>query len=96
MEKPKVFQNTIDKKINNNKTYFVSKNIKKNNDSKNINTKINDMFKSSSYIYKIDVIITLKDKEIKKIVIGKNKNNLITIDNELIPIKDIIDINYTS
>ena len=95
MEKPKVFQNIINKKIDNNNDYYMS-NIKKKIDNRSINTKINEMFKSSSFIYKIDALIVLKDKEIKKRIIGKNNNNLITIDNEVIPINEIIDIKYTS
>ena len=93
----KVFQNTINKKINNNEEYSISKNIEKHDKMDvNINTKINNMFKSKNYIYKINAIITLKDKEVKKVIIGKNRSSLITIDNEIIPINDIIDINYTN
>ena len=54
--------------------------------------KINSIFTSSNYIYKADVEIKLKDKTINKRVIGKNKTHLITIDNELISISDILDI----
>ena len=93
MEKklPKVFANKIDKKLSNNANYFVSnKSIQfKEND---INKKINQIFSSNNYIYKIETIITLKSGEINKKIVGKNKYNLITIDNELIPIDDIIDI----
>ncbi len=59
---------------------------------KNINQKINDVFNSSRYVYKADVEITLKDGVVTKRIIGKNANHLITIDNELIPISDIVDI----
>ncbi len=61
---------------------------------KNINQKINDVFNSSRYVYKADVEITLKDGVVNKRVIGRNANHLITIDNELIPISDIVDIKY--
>lgn len=60
----------------------------------NINQKIRDIFNAQNYIYKADVVITLKDKKITKRIIGKNGNHLITYDNELIPISDIIDIAY--
>ncbi len=62
--------------------------------SKNIYQKINDIFNSSRYVYKADVEITLKDGVISKRIVGKNANHLITIDNELIPISDIIDIKH--
>lgn len=61
---------------------------------KNINQKINSIFSSSRYVYKADVEITLKDGVVTKRIIGKNANHLITIDNELIPISDIVDIQH--
>lgn len=109
MEKklPKVFANSIDKELSNNETIYYEKNgqpkeeIKKtrnNNsfsESFNINQKINKIFGSSRYVYKADVDITLKDGKISKKVIGRNKNELITMDNELIKISDIVDIEFS-
>ncbi len=90
MELPKVFHNN-NKKFTNNKSVFYSKN---NNevDIKNIYQKINDIFSSPNYIYKANVEISLKDKTIIKRIIGRNKDYLITIDNDLIKINDILDI----
>ena len=59
---------------------------------KNINQKINEIFSSSRYIYKADVEITLKSGKVVKRIVGKNSVHLITYDNELIPISDIVDI----
>lgn len=57
---------------------------------KDINKDINKIFNSSEFIYKAEVLITLKDNEkIKKTIIGKNNNSLITIDDELIDINNI-------
>ena len=94
---PKVFHNTIEKKLTNNNTVFYSNNNqnKKNineGDSKNVLQKINTIFSSPNYVYKANVEITLKDKKIIKRIIGRNKNYIITMDNDLIPIIDIIDI----
>lgn len=61
---------------------------------KNVYQKLNDIFTSSRYVYKADVEITLKSGVVTKRIIGKNSNHLITIDNELIPISDIIDIKH--
>ena len=98
MEKkvPKVFANKINKKIENNNSYSVTKNdeVRKSTIPKNINLKINEIFKSNNYVYKADVLLTTKSGTSKKRIIGRNKNNLITIDNETISIDDIIDINY--
>jgi thiol-disulfide isomerase/thioredoxin len=44
------------------------------------------------YIYKIDVVIVTDNNKVIKRIIGKNKNNLITMDNEYIPINTIRDI----
>lgn len=96
-ELPKVFKNKINKPINNNEKVFYSNNkaeVTKQEtvDGKNINQKINSIFSSPNYIYKANVEITLKDKVINKRIIGRNKNYIITMDNELIPIVDILDI----
>ena len=92
---PKVFHNKIDKTINNNRNVFYSnKNYEDNTikDTKSVLQKINEIFSSPNYVYKANVEITLKDKKITKRIIGRNKNYIITMDNDLIPITDIIDI----
>lgn len=102
-ELPRVFANKIDKRIDNNKTYCVSKNeekiVEERKDrtfkiEKNINQKINEIFSSPRYVYKADVIITTNEGVLEKRIIGKNGNNLITIDNELISIDRIKDIRF--
>ncbi len=60
----------------------------------NIHQKINSIFSSPRYVYKADVVITTKDGTTSKRIIGKNGVHLITIDNELIPISDILDIKF--
>lgn len=96
---PGVFANKIEKKIQNNETVYYSKKEieKETKDIKqekpiNIRNKIHKLFKSTNYIYKLDTEITLKDKTITKRVIGYNDKDIITFDNELIPIENIIDI----
>ena len=97
---PKVFANKVDKKAGNNeKVFYSDHDIKDENEektiikNKNINQKINDIFNSSNYIYKADVLIKLKNKTVTKRIIGRNNQYIMTIENELIPISDIIDIN---
>ena len=93
-ELPKVFHNKINKKYNNNRSFYYSNNepIEEEKDTRTITQKINDIFSSPNYIYKANVEITLKDKKIVKRIIGRNKNYIITMDNDLISINDIIDI----
>lgn len=104
---PGVFVNKIGKKLDNNKSVYYGpregeKQVNQEETIKtpqnreglslNVRQKINRIFQSVNYIYKMDVEITMKDKKIKKRVVGYNDNDLITFDNELIPISDIIDI----
>lgn len=108
MEKklPKVFANKIDKEITNNERVFYDK-VKeeveidneekktRNNYELNISQKINKIFNSPKYVYKANVDITTKDGIISKKIIGRNKNQIITMENELININDIIDIKFS-
>ena len=90
-----MYVNKINKKLSNNERVYYGK--KENTISipgNNIYQKINKVFSSKNYIYKADLVIVTKDGEVKKRVIGKNNNYLITSSNELIPITDIIDIKY--
>ena len=83
---PKVFRNSINKPINNNKKVFYGQRGEVNEE-----VKLDDLFKQNQ-IYRTDVIITLKDQKIEKKIIGRSQKHLITIDNELIAINDIIKI----
>ena len=104
---PEMFKGSINKDTNNNERVFSTLNSSKtiinnnnNNNNSNINNyskyevnkKINDIFNSSDYVYKVDVTIVTEDGEYKKRVVGKVKDSLITMDNEKIPIDSIRDI----
>lgn len=92
-ELPKIHQENINKEFNNNnKFYYGNGSEERKENKKSINQKINEIFSSPKYIYKANVKIKLKDKEIDKRIIGRNKEYIITMDNDLIPIKDILDI----
>lgn len=111
MEKklPKVFANKIEKEFNNNERVYyersnepikISEKTKENklniSEEFTINQKINRIFGSSKYVYKANVTIKLKDgNTVDKKVIGRNKKELITMDNELIKISDISDIKFS-
>ena len=97
-ELPKVFHNKIDKKFDNNRSVFYSNNTYEEDrsvDTRTILQKINEIFSSPNYVYKANVEIALKDKKVTKRIIGRNKNYIITMDNDLIPISDIVDIRST-
>lgn len=96
----RMYHNKIDKDLNNNERVFStldSNNIYTNSFINNRNNltveqKIVNIFNSPNYIYKIDVVIVTDNNKVIKRIIGKNKNNLITMDNEYIPINTIRDI----
>ena len=57
-----------------------------------IRKKINDIFSSNSFIYKAKVIITTKEGDREVYLIHKNNDSLLTINNESIPISEVLDI----
>ena len=105
-ELPKMYHNNIDKDIVNNEKVFStmysdtrSKDRVKveTNSEKNytVEQKIYNIFNSPNYIYKIDVTIVMDNGTFNKRILGKTKTNLITMDNEYIPINMIRDIYIT-
>ena len=100
---PKVYANKIEGKAGNNEDVYYSHGENLDNEDrtsstmpklkgKNVNQKLNEIFNSANYVYKADVKLTLKDGIVTKRIVGRNSTHLITIDNELIPITDILDI----
>ena len=63
-----------------------------NKNNYTVEQKIYNIFNSPNYIYKIDVIIVTDKGKDKKRIVGKTKTNLITMNNEYIPINIIRDI----
>ena len=62
-------------------------------ENKDIKKDIRKILTSKDFLYRADVLITLKDNnKIKKTIIGSNNNSLITIDDELIDINNIKEI----
>lgn len=92
MDKPKVFANPINKKIDNVQDLFRSDKESRSINPVDVNKKINEIFASRNHVYKSKVKITLKDKVIEKEIVGKTNINLLTLDGNLIRITDILDI----
>lgn len=100
---PKVFQNNISKPINNNKKVCYLKNEEKEITTENIIiqeesnqdiTKILDeVFSGIGYAYNIPLEIKTNSKTYNTSLIAKTNRNVITLDNEIISISDIISIN---
>lgn len=97
---PNIFVNKNTGIVKNNEEFYYGKD-NTNNETKIIDNnmkdilirkKIDDIFNSSSFIYKARVIITTKDNDKEYTLIGRDKNKLLTIDNETISISDVLDI----
>lgn len=98
-ELPKMYQNKINKKISSSRKVYStldSPATTNNSDirypSISIDKKIDNIFKSHDYVYKADVTIITDNETLKKRIVARNNNNLITLDNEYIPISIIRDI----
>ena len=104
---PRIFKNDINKEINNNRSvYYVNSEIE--NDSfyfstrkeksedyvkdLDINEKISRIFKPGRHSFNVgvEIITTLKWYDTK--IAGKIRDCFVTLDNDVIPLKDIIDI----
>jgi len=94
---PHVFAAKIDKPLGSTKSFYSNSNGYNKPEKKffstiDINKKINELLNSDGFVYKADVDIRTKDVLVTKRIIGRNKDNILTIDGELIPINQIIDI----
>ena len=95
MQKPKVFANPINKKINNSQELFYESRGFKNEQyysTNDIIKKINDIFNSNNHVYKSKVLIKTNNETITCELIGKTSNSLLTLDGNTIRINDILDI----
>lgn len=91
----KLYQNKINKEFNNNRMIYTSydnNDIEIVNDSNDVRKKINDIVNSPNFIYRTKVNIVIGNDIISRKIVGVYNNNLVTIDNEHIPIENIKDI----
>ncbi len=98
-ELPKMYQNKIHKNMDNVQKVYSTMNKKEPEETRSsryanisIDKKIDDIFQAADYVYKADVTIVTDTDTIKRRIIARNHNNIITIDNEYIPISIIRDI----
>ena len=97
-DKPKMYRCNAKKEFNNNRSIYASysDNSVNNNDviydTNEIRKKINEIFGGYDFIYRTKVNIVIDNKVVTKKIIGLYNNNLVTIDDEHIPISIIKDI----
>lgn len=91
---PKIYQGDFDKEIHNNKEseYLFENKEKENKDSISIEDKLSSLFSSSRHVFHIPVLIETKNRVYDTKIAGKVKNYIITLDNDIIYLSDILDI----
>jgi hypothetical protein len=87
---------------NNKKVFYANNNVSSDRSNKTeeitndslttVEEKIRKLFKSSRYIFNINVLIKTNKKDYNTKIAGKVKNSIVTTDGEVIPIIDINDI----
>lgn len=89
---PSIYKNNNIMKSHNNKIYYV----KDNNKKETTNDILNNIFSGYHIPYHIKVQITTKSKVFNTYLTARGNNYLLTIQNELIKLSDIIDIKRIS
>lgn len=94
MEKdlPRVFVNPINKEINNNLDIYYQGRIKEVPKNIDITKKINQIFASTSHVYKSKVRITTENDTFETTIVGKSGSDLLSLNGERIHINNIQNI----
>lgn len=108
VKKPKVFQNKIDKVIKNNKTVFDSSkeevleivkedvnkenNVDKVDSNSSVVDKITRLLNREGYVFNVPVCIITRDNKYETNIASVVNNCIITLDNDVIPLDDVLDI----
>lgn len=94
MEKdlPRVFVNPINKEINNNLDIYYKGRIKEVPKNIDITKKINQIFASTSHVYKSKVRITTENDTFETTIVGKTGSDLLSLNGERIHINNIQNI----
>ena len=96
-DKPKMYQNKVNKEFHNNRMVYATYNEEEAtdnsiNDINDIRKKISNIIESNNFIYSKLVNIVIGNDIIKRKIIGIYNNNLVTIDNEYFPLNNIKDV----
>ena len=86
---PKIYHEQLDKDFCNNKKNCYCEKVRKLEPIENV---IDEVFSGLGYSYNILLEIKTKEKDYITSLVAKTKTNLITIDNEVIPISEVISI----
>ena len=84
-ELPKLYKGNVNNTSNRNVAYGLKEK------EENVEDKINKLFRQNE-IYRQDVIFKTNKKDYNTKIIGRTKDHIITLENEVIKIKDIMKI----
>ena len=85
---PELYKCQVSKDLNS-KVYYSQGDISERNYK---SLSVNELFSTYSYIFNLDVLIKTPKKDYKTRIAGRVGNNLITLDNDVIPINEVIEI----
>lgn len=86
---PDLYKGHTFKNLNNDVYYSLGDNTTRNSGK---SVSVNELFSSYSYIFNLDVLIKTLKKDYHTKIAGKMGNNLITLDNDVIPINEVIEV----
>ncbi len=104
---PKIYQSSFSHKVdNNNKVFYsfyqnkqsmenypYSANLESNHqEEKSVESTLRELFQTTGYIFNIPVEIKTSTRTLDTKIAGKVKNTIITLDNDVIPISEIVSI----
>lgn len=91
---PKLYRNNISKPIKNNKEIcYLNREVKEEKRTvETVEEVLSKVFNGMGYSYNIPVIITTKNKTYYTSIVTKTKQAILTLENEIIPLKDITEI----
>ena len=92
---PKIYQNYIDKKIDNNKSIYYSndnREVKTYMDRNEVEDFLDQLFDNTKYVFNIPVMIKTQSKTYDTGIISRRGGILLTLDRDKIPISEVISI----
>ena len=89
---PELYKNPNSKPIDNNKKVYYMKEENRAINRNDIEEELNNIFNGLGYAYNIPVEIKTKNQIYHTSLVTKTKENIVTLDNNIIPISDIVSI----
>lgn len=89
---PELYKNINSKPKDNNKKVYYMENKEQEIKKSSIEDELESIFNTLGYSYNIPVEVKTKENVYHTSLVTKTKDNVLTIDNQIIPIKDILQI----